>query len=385
MRKEPPHYLEAELGDLFRVNDEMWRFVQEASLDGVWYWDLQDTDNLWISPEYWESLGIDPATRRHSPEEFVDVVFEEDLPKILDNLERHYADPSVKYEQIVRFRHKNGSTVWIRCKGVATRDADGNAIRMLGAHNNITAVKQAEDQAKVALKEAAAANEELRSFAYSISHDLKSPSNTMDMILKEIVTSDQNNMSDDQRELVEMAQCTANQMRNLVEEMLAYTRLVGEDPIRKPVDLGQLAYCIQDLLAGPISETEAEILVCEDLPVVLGHPAQLRTLMQNLVENAIKYREPSRRPTVKITGLRNEEVASTGFCVSDNGIGIEKRHLKRVFEMFRRLHRADEVAGAGLGLTLCRRVALNHGGDIRVESCPGQGTTFTVKLPGKVA
>ena len=125
----------------------MWNFVQRASLDGIWYWDLENPENLWISPEYWHCLGIDPATRKHAPEEFVKVVFEEDLPKVMDNLERHYADPSVPYEQIVRFKHINGSTVWVRCRGLATRDAEGKAIRMLGAHNDLTAVKIAEQNA----------------------------------------------------------------------------------------------------------------------------------------------------------------------------------------------------------------------------------------------
>lgn len=108
------HYLESELSQLFEAEKDTWRFVQSASLDGVWYWDLEKPEHLWISPEYWECLGIDPTTRKHSPEEFIAVVFEDDLPNIIDNLERHYADPAVVYEQIVRFKHIDGSTVWVR-------------------------------------------------------------------------------------------------------------------------------------------------------------------------------------------------------------------------------------------------------------------------------
>lgn len=137
------HYLEAEISSLFESGDGMWAFVQEASLDGVWYWDLEQPENLWLSPDYWRCLGIDPSTRKHSPEEFISVVFEEDLPKIMDNLERHYNDPLVPYDQEVRFKHADGSTVWVRCRGMAQRDADGKAIRMFGAHNDMTAEKAA--------------------------------------------------------------------------------------------------------------------------------------------------------------------------------------------------------------------------------------------------
>jgi len=161
------HYLEAEINSLFQSDNNMWNFVQRASLDGIWYWDLERPENLWLSEEYWQCLDIDPATREHSPEEFISVVFEEDLPKILDNLERHYADPSVTYEQIVRFKHSSGSTVWVRCRGMAQRNAQGKAIRMFGAHNNITTIKNAE-------QELLQVNQELEQFAYRTSHDLRS-------------------------------------------------------------------------------------------------------------------------------------------------------------------------------------------------------------------
>lgn len=137
------HYLEQELTDFFKADTEIWNFFQRHSLDGVWYWDLEEPDNLWVSPEYWHLLGMDPATKKHSPDEFTKVVFAEDRDKVMDNLERHFADASVPYEQVVRFVHADGSTIWVRCRGIAIRDEHGRAIRMLGAHNDLTLEKQA--------------------------------------------------------------------------------------------------------------------------------------------------------------------------------------------------------------------------------------------------
>jgi signal transduction histidine kinase len=336
-----------------------------------------------MSPEMWRLFGVDPATKRHDPAEWKDLIFQEDLKVALENFERHCADPDHPYDQVVRYRHADGSTVWVRCRGIAIRDGSGKPIRMLGAHNDLTAVKVAEEAAQAALRETKSANEELRSFAYSISHDLKAPSNTIDMLLREIAIADQDNMSEDQRELLGMAQDTATQMRRLVEDMLAYTRLIGEEPVWEPVAIQDVAQSVEEMLAALISENGAKLIIDDALPVVDGHPAQIRTLVQNLVENAIKYRDPDRPPVVTLASADTEQPGVTAFTVSDNGIGISPKYLGRIFELFKRLHRSDEVAGAGLGLTLCRRVALNHGGDIQVASDPGRGTTFTVSLPSR--
>jgi len=195
----PSHYLENELSNLFKVDEDMWTFVQQASLDGVWYWDLERPDNLWISPEYWHCLGYDPATKKHSPEEFAKAVFDEDLPNVMSSLERHYSDSSVPYEEIVRFHHADGSIVWVRCRGKATRDESGKAIRMLGAHNDLSAIKMAES-------ELISANEELANFAYSLSHDLKSPTNTVQMLIDEVIACDEGGLSAEQRDLLAMSQ-----------------------------------------------------------------------------------------------------------------------------------------------------------------------------------
>lgn len=135
------NYLKQELYLEIQQNPQLVDFLLTGSLDGVWYWDLERPENEWMSPEFWRSLGIDPHTKQHSSDEWQDLVYKDDLADALANLKRHCADPSHPYDQIVRYRHADGSIVWVRCRGLAIRDADGNAIRMFGAHTNVTALK----------------------------------------------------------------------------------------------------------------------------------------------------------------------------------------------------------------------------------------------------
>ena len=140
------NYLEAELYDLIKKDAAIFEFIQSGSLDGMWYWDLENFEQEWLSPKFWETLGYDPSVMQHLASEWQDIIFEEDKALALDNFEKHCANPNYPYDQIVRYKHKNGSTVWIRCRGLAIRDEKGKAVRMLGAHMDITELKRAEKE-----------------------------------------------------------------------------------------------------------------------------------------------------------------------------------------------------------------------------------------------
>lgn len=133
------HYLKKELYELIRSDDSTFDFLQNSSLDGLWYWDLEDPAQEWMSASFWQTLGVDPATKQHLAEEWQDLIFAEDLALALENFNQHLADPDHPYDQVVRYRHANGSTVWVRCRGLAIRDEQGKPTRMLGAHIDITA------------------------------------------------------------------------------------------------------------------------------------------------------------------------------------------------------------------------------------------------------
>ncbi|WP_299895374.1 PAS domain-containing sensor histidine kinase [uncultured Aquimarina sp.] len=143
------HYLKEELYGLIKTDSYIFDFIQEAALDGIWFWDLLDPDNVWMNPRYWTLFGYDPATKPHKTDAWQEIVFKEDLKNIYANFTAHAEDPSVPYDQIVRFKHKLGHTVWVRCRGVMLRDDQGKPIKMLGAHTDITNIKEKEEELRL--------------------------------------------------------------------------------------------------------------------------------------------------------------------------------------------------------------------------------------------
>ncbi len=147
------HYLKQELYTLLKQDAAVFDFLQLGSLDGIWYWNLEDPTDEWMSGRFWELLGFDPAEKKHLASEWQNLIFSEDLAVAIENLKRHLADPRDPYDQIVRYRHKDGSTIWVRCRGIAIRNRDGKPVRMLGAHTDLTALKKTEQELQQANQE----------------------------------------------------------------------------------------------------------------------------------------------------------------------------------------------------------------------------------------
>lgn len=135
---ESDHYLKQELYQRLRQDPDLFEWLEQGSLDGIWYWDLVESDNEWLSPKFKTCFGYREEEIPHTPEWWQANIFPEDLREVLDNFEKHAADASHPYDQIVRYRHKDGHTVWVRCRGLAIRDEHGKPIRMLGAHTDVT-------------------------------------------------------------------------------------------------------------------------------------------------------------------------------------------------------------------------------------------------------
>ncbi len=216
-------------------------------------------------------------------------------------------------------------------------------------------------------------------FTYAVSHDLKSPTNTVRMVLDELELEKGSELGRDMRDMLAHAQATIRRMGTKIEDILAYAWSTGIRDEAETVDLAACARRALDDLDGDIRATGASVEI-GNLGTVWGYHKQLCALLQNLLSNSLKYQPEGARPVVRISCAGIDGSDHMLLEVVDNGIGIEPRHHDRIFGLFQRLHLQEDYSGSGLGLSTCLRIAQNHGGDIQVVSAPGAGATFRVAL-----
>ena len=221
-----------------------------------------------------------------------------------------------------------------------------------------------------------ASNERLQQFAYVASHDLREPLRMVTSYLQLLERRYHDELDDDAREFIEFAVDGAERMEAMIDGLLAYARVDTQGTSFGSVDLDEVLDDVLTDLGLRIEETDAEI-TADSLPTVDGDEAQLRQCFQNLVTNALQYSGEG-HPRVSISAARNG--AEWTISVSDEGIGIDRADTERVFEVFQRLHSHEAYDGTGIGLALCRRVVERHGGEIWVDSEPGEGSTFSFTL-----
>ena len=229
-------------------------------------------------------------------------------------------------------------------------------------------------ETQAALKQS---NEELEQFAYAASHDLQEPLRTVSSYLTLLERRYGDELDGDATEFIEFAVDGADRMRNMIQALLAYSRVDTRGQSFETVELSELFEQVTGSLGVKIAETDATVSTPSTAATVRGDPSQLAQLFQNLVDNAIKYN--TGQPTVDVSAHRHDGMVS--IEVTDNGIGMEADQLDEIFEVFQRLHTREEFEGTGIGLSVCRKIADRHSGDIEVESKPGEGSTFTITLP----
>lgn len=372
------HYLEHELDSLVR---DPWirRFIRAGSLDGIWYRDLERPGQEWLSPGFWHLLGIDPGTQIHSPSAWQALINLDDLRRARANFRAHCADPAHPYDQVLRFAHADGSTLLIRCRGLAIRRPDGAPIRMLGAYHAVSTPERPACLSTADRTMASPPDDDQQIFASATPHDLKSPANTIRMLLVEARRALKDGLADEADTMLAQAQTTNEAMRSLVDRALEYTRRAGRAQAHAPVDLDHLLAEVLATLRADILDTRARVSVGR-FGTVIGSDWQLRRMFQNFITNALKFQPNGRIPAVEIRPVAAAP-GRRGIEIADNGIGIAPHDQPRIFDLFGRSHPTSTLSGSGIGLAFCARVAQHHGSEIAVRSEVGQGTVFSICLP----
>ncbi|RQG94331.1 MEDS domain-containing protein [Natrarchaeobius chitinivorans] len=220
-------------------------------------------------------------------------------------------------------------------------------------------------------------NERLEQFAYAASHDLQEPLRMVTSYLQLLENRHGESFDGDGQEFLEFAVDGAERMREMINALLEYSRVETQGDPFEPVELDQILGNVLNDLQIQIEESDATIRT-EQLPRAEGDANQLRQVLQNLIVNAITYSGDA-PPEVHVDAERQGR--NWVLSVHDDGIGIDPEDQDRVFSVFDRLHSREEYEGTGIGLALCQRIVERHGGEIWVESDPGEGSTFSFTLP----
>ncbi|ERH01098.1 MAG: PAS sensor histidine kinase [Halonotius sp. J07HN6] len=224
-------------------------------------------------------------------------------------------------------------------------------------------------------------NEELEQFAYAASHDLQEPLRTLSSYLTLLERRYEDELDAEAVEFIEFAVDGADRMQQMIEALLAYSRVDTSGEAFEAVAVSDLLDAVTESLQFRIDEADATVSVPDTDATVTGDESQLAQLVQNLVENGIKY--SSEPPEIDIS-VDHDETAVT-IEIADNGIGIPADQQDGIFEVFQRLHTHEEFSGTGIGLSICRKIVDRHDADITVDSEPGVGSTFTITLPNGAA
>ena len=275
-------------------------------------------------------------------------------------------------------RRKDGSEFPIEIMLSPLRNAEG--ILVTAAIRDITTRKKAAALLLQKVEELYRSNEELGQFAYIASHDLQEPLRMVASYTQLLSSRYKGKLDSDADEFIAFAVDGASRMQRLIQDLLTYSRVgtKGKDLIETSSEDALQQALIN--LRGAIEDSGA-LVTHDPLPPVLADETQLIQLFQNLVGNAIKYQRPG-VPKVHVSAVRNGG-KKWNFSVQDNGLGIDPQYFEKIFGMFQRLHKRDEFAGTGIGLTICKKIVERHGGNISVESQPGQGSTFRFALAGR--
>lgn len=408
--QDSEHYLKKEFLERLRSDAAIFDFLEAACLDGLWYWDLERMDQEWLSPRFKAFFGFAEHEMAHTPDWWQANIHPNDLDKALANFEAHSADADHPYDQLVRYTHRSGETVWVRCRGLIVRDEAGKPLRMLGAHTDVTDLKRREQELEstnVALSHAAgelakARDEAERAashksvFLSNMSHEIRTP---LTGIVGSLELLQSTGLTDEQRMHLQTALRSADVLMSIIDGVLSLSKIEAGQAAANLIDFDGYTALGETLAAMSSRAGQKGIGYTIDLDPsaarwLRSDPEKISQILFNLIGNAIKFTEEG---TVSVTVALDDAVlrdaAAPGvspllvITVEDTGVGIAQEELPRIFGRFEQVRDPNRAGtqGTGLGLAIVRNLCNLLGGEISVESEAGKGSTFRCQIPVELA
>jgi PAS domain S-box-containing protein len=364
--------------------------AQRLAHIGNWEWDIQSNRVSW-SDELFNIFGLTPQTFEASYENYLQNIHPDEREQVNKIIQDAYTthQPYSFYHRIVR---PDGRIRMLHGRGEVIVNEKNEPVSMTGTAQDVTEIKQAEEEIKQLAddlirynKQLEQTNKELESFTFVASHDLQEPLRKIRTFLSLIAEKEATLISDTSKDYLKRTFNAAERMQELINDLLVYSRTTGSPEHFQKTDLNKILEKVTMELKEVIEEKSARI-ESAPLPELNVIPFQLQQLFTNLLSNSLKFSKPGVPPQIRIstatvhTGKGDDGKKYYGLSISDNGIGFETKYNEKIFDLFQRLHSREEYSGTGIGLSICKRIAENHGGFITASSEPGKGAVFTIYL-----
>ncbi len=340
-----------------------WDMVHEATWDRRMY-EIYGLQQLWESGQ--------AATYQ----DWRDLVHPDDIAPTEAALQaavRGEADYDVEF----RIWRTDGKLRWIKAKAVVQRDAEGNPLRMTGINYDITSRKQAEAEILQKSAQLEASNRELEAFAYSVSHDLRSPLRAIDGFSRALLEDYGDLFNEEGKDYFSRIRRNVQRMGMLIDDLLSLSRVSRTEMRHTAVNLSAIAQELLQELQDTERDRQVECIIAPNI-VVWADPTLMRVVLSNLLQNAWKF--TSHHPTARIEFGIIKQDEQTVYFVRDDGAGFDMAYASQLFGVFQRLHNMDEFPGTGIGLATVQRIIHRHGGRVWAEAAVEQGATFYFTL-----
>lgn len=286
---------------------------------------------------------------------------------------------------------KDGSTFWGSIVITALHDDEDNIIGFSKVTRDLTERKLAEDKLKEYTSELEFQNKELEQFAYAASHDMKEPLRKIHFYNTYISEMSADKLDEKSKLYLSRSLNAVSRMSALIEDLLTYSRTNSNAESLAETDLNKIMEEVRMIHKDEIEQKKVRIQV-GPLPIIKAVPFQVKQLMENLVNNSIKYKHPQREAVINISSTlvnnemkKEQDIQTTKqyhkISVIDNGIGFEPKYAGKIFEIFQRLNNHAETSGSGIGLAICNRIVQNHKGFIKASGHLNEGARFDVYFP----
>lgn len=360
--------------EALRQSEARYRAVVESQVELVSRY-LPDTTLTFVNDAYCKFYG---KTREELiGQSYMFMIAPEYRDQVAGETRKLAEENGTTTGEYVNYRY-DGEERWIQWVVKCIADESGRAIELQAVGRDITVLKQTEAERERLIKELENKNAELERFTYTVSHDLKAPLITIRGFLGYIERDVQAGNIDRTKGDIQRIIAATDKLHRLLNELLELSRIGRLMNPPENIVLADLVQEVIKLLEGRLRERNVQVKVQQDLPVLFGDAQRLQEVIQNLLDNAVKFMIDPTEPVIEI-GTRGEEHGMPVIYVRDNGMGIAPEHHERIFGLFNKLD--PQMEGTGVGLAIVKRIVEVHGGRIWLESEPGKGTTFYFTFP----